>query len=664
MSDFQPNTKFYLLSGIKLDHSNKNQILFDSLAEQQAFFTKHIAKTVEHGTYQRKTVGVINVPFLFDDIASCNYVMWQNSDYSDKWYYAYILSIKYVNPNTSQIIYDLDVFQTYMFDIEYKECYINRQHNRRYVNDDKKRPVLNKEIEDLDYGTDYVTVGEYDFQQIPNVSFLVCAYTDTSAGSTWGSLVNFVPLNLNYIIFPVYVSHSTGEIPNVFFNFSDKTLTQGYVALRMFATDEKLVNTLVSAKLYPFLPGGVSGTSLSDTSYQIDTSDYQLWSLNTSSGGTLWGMQPIINKNMHASFGWIADKYKYIPEYEESKLMMYPYSFGVLTTKRGDDYIVKLEDISDSDINILRQGSISTAPKLGYVVCNYNVDSNAKKVPYADGMYYNQANGINEAIENDLPIIDDYTASYLQSNSNSIKVAKSNAQLIQQSALNQANNTYNTERTILDNKTRQVQNNYRTNVATGTLNAVGTAAAGASLDFVKNVGTAVKGATDLASTMISAKNTQVQEEMAITNSALMAKNTLKNANISATTDYQTTIASVNAKVQDAECVPASAKSLGGDYIFDILHDCDGVYFQWKTIQPYYAIKLTTYFQMYGYKCNIREIPNLTSRKSWNYIKMAEANIFGDIPQDDLMAIRDIFLNGITIWHTEDIGNYNLNNDEV
>ena len=656
MSDFQPNTKFYLLSGIKLDHSNKNQILFDSLAEQQAFFTKHIAKTVEHGTYQRKTVGVINVPFLFDDIASCNYVMWQNSDYSDKWYYAYILSIKYVNPNTSQIIYDLDVFQTYMFDIEYKECYINRQHQKRF--DSNGKPIVNTEVEDLDYGSDYTTIYEQEITQIENVAFLVVGYTYDLINLN-GSVIDTIPLNIKYIIIPMYINDidngSVFTTKNFYFNGTK--LTPANSVMAKFASDTTLVNTCVSFKIYPFLPGYWEKT-VSGDDITLSCSAYTTKTL----AGSIAGIEPHVNVGAGLTYRTIIDnKYEKYPSYDESKLMMFPYTFGVLTTKRGDDFIIKNEQLIYENIGVMIQPSLSNNPKVGYVIPGYLAKDGAAKWT---GVVYNQTSGFVETLDNDGAIIDDYTASYLQSNSNALKVAKSNAQLIQQSALNQANNTYNTEQTILDNKTKQVQNNYRTNVATGTLNAVGTAAAGASLDFVKNVGSAVKGATDLASTMISAKNTQVQEEMAITNSALMAKNTLKNANISATTDYQTTIASINAKVQDAQCIPPSAKQLGGDFMFDFVYNCHSLYYQVKTIQPYYAEKLTKYFEMYGYKVNKREIPNLKSRKSWNYIKMAEANIFGDIPQDDLMAIRDIFLNGITIWHTEDIGNYNLNNDEV
>ena len=68
--------------------------------------------------------------------------------------------------------------------------------------------------------------------------------------------------------------------------------------------------------------------------------------------------------------------------------------------------------------------------------------------------------------------------------------------------------------------------------------------------------------------------------------------------------------------------------------------------------------------MFGYKVNKLEIPNTKSRKSYNYIKTVDANIVGNIPNNYLNTLKGIFDHGLTIWHTDDIGNYNLNNEEV
>ena len=44
--------------------------------------------------------------------------------------------------------------------------------------------------------------------------------------------------------------------------------------------------------------------------------------------------------------------------------------------------------------------------------------------------------------------------------------------------------------------------------------------------------------------------------------------------------------------------------------------------------------------------------------------MTEPNIYGNIPMDDLMQIRDIFIKGITLWHGNYIGDYSRSNNEI
>ena len=54
--------------------------------------------------------------------------------------------------------------------------------------------------------------------------------------------------------------------------------------------------------------------------------------------------------------------------------------------------------------------------------------------------------------------------------------------------------------------------------------------------------------------------------------------------------------------------------------------------------------------MYGYSTNKIKIPNLNTRSSWNYIKTVGINILAEIPELDLQRIKDMFDNGITLWH--------------
>lgn len=69
-----------------------------------------------------------------------------------------------------------------------------------------------------------------------------------------------------------------------------------------------------------------------------------------------------------------------------------------------------------------------------------------------------------------------------------------------------------------------------------------------------------------------------------------------------------------------------------------------------SIKKEYAQIIDNFFSMYGYKTNLVKMPNLTGRQNWNYVKTINANIIGNIPQNDIETLKSIFNNGVTIWH--------------
>lgn len=74
----------------------------------------------------------------------------------------------------------------------------------------------------------------------------------------------------------------------------------------------------------------------------------------------------------------------------------------------------------------------------------------------------------------------------------------------------------------------------------------------------------------------------------------------------------------------------------------------------RSIKDEYAKIIDDYFSMFGYKVNTLKIPNIHSRLNWNYIKTVDcnvtANLTQNVPQEDLLKIRDMFNRGFTIWH--------------
>lgn len=81
----------------------------------------------------------------------------------------------------------------------------------------------------------------------------------------------------------------------------------------------------------------------------------------------------------------------------------------------------------------------------------------------------------------------------------------------------------------------------------------------------------------------------------------------------------------------------------------------------KQILPEYAQIIDEYFTAFGYKvCRIKA-PNITGRPSWNYVKTIGAQVSGNIPEYAETALKAMLNNGVTFWHTDDVGDYSLNN---
>jgi hypothetical protein len=62
-----------------------------------------------------------------DSLYNCNYVMFQNTNFSDKWFYAFMERIEYVNSKVSRVYLKMDSYQTFMFNYSLPDVFIERQ---------------------------------------------------------------------------------------------------------------------------------------------------------------------------------------------------------------------------------------------------------------------------------------------------------------------------------------------------------------------------------------------------------------------------------------------------------------------------------------------------------------------------------------------------------
>ena len=126
MAVITPQTDVYLLK-VPLEIDEINQLTFASATAQYNYFNSLPKLGFDKFTYQRKD-GTIRIPGQMDDILSYNYVMYRNTAYSNKWFYAFITGMEYVNDSVTAVSIKTDVWMTWEFDLNFKPVLIDREH--------------------------------------------------------------------------------------------------------------------------------------------------------------------------------------------------------------------------------------------------------------------------------------------------------------------------------------------------------------------------------------------------------------------------------------------------------------------------------------------------------------------------------------------------------
>ena len=120
-----PETNIKILK-VPLEISNKHQLTFKNKEEQFEYFNSCPKIEIEQANYQRKD-NILFFPAHIDSIIEFNYCIYQNSNYGNKWFYAYITNMEYENNGTTKVYLTTDVFQTWQFDIIFNKSFIERQ---------------------------------------------------------------------------------------------------------------------------------------------------------------------------------------------------------------------------------------------------------------------------------------------------------------------------------------------------------------------------------------------------------------------------------------------------------------------------------------------------------------------------------------------------------
>lgn len=629
--EIMPINKVRLIKSVPFNISYQDIIQFDNSTAQLNYFNSLPYLEIDNITYVRQTTK-IKVPYNRESLLEYNYLYFQNSNYGDKIFYAFITNVEYVNPNTSAISFVIDEWQTWCFDITFMPTFIERKHCQRWNSDGS--PVINTIDEGLDYGSEYITK---DHEQYNNDLYWICFVTSlvTSESDNRNDVPN--PLSLFYL--PIY--HTSSRIitdSSIKLVNNSPHLTTPKELLNSFRNSEVLVNKLVSCYICEEPPFRYT-YQISDNSIIItpdNVSDVDVYGTQLPGYVITYRGTGMLNEPVR-SFSKYGNLRNYVTE---SKLLMYPYSYVQLIDGQGNNFIIKPEYITSSDIQISTFTSNSTANKIAHIVQNYRYLSNVT----LSNCRWELQNGIINSSPNTLTTVDDYTAAYLQGNSNTISTNIANIQLQAET------NNIMSQNTAKANRASSFVESIGT-IGTSTVNGalMGDIKGGPGMGVGALIG-AGQGLVQAGTNMIS---TEIQNKALIENTELQG-------NVS----YEKAIASEMAKIQDAKMVADNVALQGGDVFFTYQNKFNGYCLVYRQISNEYIAILENYFKKYGYKVNTIEIPNLHTRESWNYIRTIDCNIKASINAESLEKLRTMFNNGVTVWHTTDVGNYTLSNNEI
>lgn len=310
-------TKVYLLN-VPLESDYQNTLYFASKEEQQSYFESKIVKSYTDFSYQRKE-HFIRVPEVYDNLMGCNYVMYQNSAYNNKWFYAFIDKIEFKSDEKSDVFINTDVMQTWMFDINVKPSFVEREH----TNDDSIGSNLLPE--NLDIG-DYIYANTFDDENLKTGDcYYILASTkhpvelNTSVGGEYNGIYSGV----RYYFYRKLDMHDISE-HLIALSESDETVSA------LFMAPKVLIDNLITDEYTSFEVPRTTDPMTYDVSVLKDTEKF------------------VNNLN-------VLDEY--VPK--NNKLFTYPYKLLMVSNGSGLSAEYKYEHFSTERCNFKVYGALT-----------------------------------------------------------------------------------------------------------------------------------------------------------------------------------------------------------------------------------------------------------------------------------------------------------------
>lgn len=129
MTYITPNTSLEFFPDLGLSLDLENTFYFASTAAKDAYFaglTK--LATAAACSYQRGTRGIARVQVPISSLYGCGYMRYKNTSFENKWIYAFVTNVEYINNEVTEVYFSIDPVMTWIGDYTLGQCFVEREH--------------------------------------------------------------------------------------------------------------------------------------------------------------------------------------------------------------------------------------------------------------------------------------------------------------------------------------------------------------------------------------------------------------------------------------------------------------------------------------------------------------------------------------------------------
>lgn len=603
-----------ILNDVGFTNGYDHVIDFDSVEAQTEYFNAKVATTLTDTENEYKFIRPnyeVKVALPYNRLIGYNYCYFENTLKGvKKRFYAFITSIEYINPETTRLLLQVDVMQTFMFDYELGECYVDREHQDRVkLIGDTQVAVYSTTDEGVDYGKDYFVKSQkrlFDWQtpneRLGGFGWVFINTTEPLEGHTPNSIGSAFGVRT-----PIYTYVTAIEITHDMLGavrYDTDNLGDRYASLDMVMAKLGKDPKVISIVLTPYSPFKllVKENIYTDDEGNKTLMGYQIRIFNAVDLD-LNGFKVMYLDNQRADISdfLTSTQKEYLYLFNKSDFIQDYYNIGLEqpadieneTKLKTDPYLYYSLGNQQNQPKAYKNEYIENGAKVKYL---QNIGPTTKERVYIEG-YKDDENGYFECslnnTNNDIPLKNDAYLNY-----------------------------------IAQNKASSI--------------------AGVAVPIVSTIaGIGITALTGGAG--------------AVVGGALIANGIVS---------IGTTIANDYAKKEDLKQTPDTVRSSGNNIVFDVLAGNFWYNITAFEIGPTAKERLYKYFMHYGYKCGNFKVPNVKSRYYYNYIRNLETTLITALDQATIQAIKNVYTAGVTFWHyhTADhwhgVGNYDYENTET